>query len=98
LNGPGQRAASAKAGSGRSLGLPLPSYLTKPLRWLRAGYPQAPLHEHVPLIALMSSPPAQLEDLLGPGELSPVLISLACLTGCVCGIYGIGDSAILSPI
>jgi uncharacterized protein len=28
----------------------------------------------------------------------PVLIFLACLTGCVGGIYGIGGGSILSPI
>ena len=44
--------------------MPLSSYLTKPLRWLRAGYPPgAPPHGHVPLIALMPSPATQLEDL-----------------------------------
>lgn len=43
--------------------MPLSSYLTKPLRWLRAGYPaQAPPHAYVPLIALMPSPAAQVED------------------------------------
>ena len=48
---------------GRSPGMPLSSYLTKPLRWLRAGYPaQAPPHAYVPLIALMPSPAAQVED------------------------------------
>jgi len=48
----------------------LPSYLTKPLRWLRAGYPpEAPPRGHVPLIALMPSPAAQFEDLLDAGGL-----------------------------
>lgn len=43
--------------------MPLSSYLTKPLRWLRAGYPaQAPPHAYVPLIALMPSPAAQFKD------------------------------------
>jgi hypothetical protein len=43
--------------------MPWPSYLTKPLRWLRAGYPAgAPRHGYVPLIALMPSPAAQTED------------------------------------
>ena len=52
--------------------MPLSSYLTKPLRWLRAGYPaQAPPHAYVPLIALMPSPAAQVEDLLHTGELPP---------------------------
>ncbi len=38
----------------------LSSYLTKPLRWLRAGYPSgSPRHGHVPLIALMASPAAR---------------------------------------
>ena len=47
-------------------------YLTRLLRWLRAGYPTgAPPHGHVPLIALMPSPAAQLEDLLHTGELQP---------------------------
>ncbi|MGO8730012.1 MAG: DUF3349 domain-containing protein [Streptosporangiaceae bacterium] len=46
------------------------SYLTRLLGWLRAGYPSgAPPHGHVPLIALMPSPAAQLEDLLHAGEL-----------------------------
>jgi len=50
--------------------MPLPSYLTKPLRWLRAGYPsEAPPHGYVPLIVLMPTPAAQLEDLLDAGEL-----------------------------
>jgi hypothetical protein len=44
--------------------MPLPSYLTKPLRWLRAGYPAgAPRHGYVPLIALMPGPAAQAENL-----------------------------------
>jgi len=55
--------------------MPLSSYLTKPLRWLRAGYPSgAPPHGHVPLIALMPSPAAQLEELLDADEL-PALSS-----------------------
>ena len=50
--------------------MPLSSYLTRLLRWLRAGYPSgAPPHGHVPLIALMPSPAAQLKDLLGADEL-----------------------------
>ena len=50
--------------------MPLSSYLTKPLRWLRAGYPaQAPPHAYVPLIALMPSPAAQVE---GPAVRSMV--------------------------
>jgi hypothetical protein len=33
--------------------------LAKPLRWLRAGYPdQAPSHGHNPLLALMPASPA----------------------------------------
>lgn len=41
----------------------LSSYLTKPLRWLRAGYPAlASRHGYVPLIALMPGPAAQIED------------------------------------
>ena len=52
--------------------MPLSSYLTRLLRWLRTGYPQgAPPHRHIPLIALMPSPAAQLEDLLHTGELPP---------------------------
>ena len=44
--------------------MPLSSYLTKPLRWLRAGYPAgAPRHGYVPLIALMPSPAAQAGNL-----------------------------------
>jgi hypothetical protein len=40
--------------------MPLSSSLTKPLRWLRAGYPaQAPRHGYVPLMALMPGPAAQ---------------------------------------
>jgi hypothetical protein len=50
--------------------MPLSSYLTKPLRWLRADYPSgAPPHGYIPLIALMPSRAAQLEDLLDAGEL-----------------------------
>ena len=55
--------------------MPLWSYLTKPLRWLRAGYPSgAPPHGYVPLIALMPSPALQLEDLLDAGELPALSI------------------------
>ena len=43
--------------------MPLSPYLTKPLRWLHAGHPAAaPRHGHVPLITLMPSPAAQMED------------------------------------
>ncbi len=50
--------------------MPLSSYLTRLLGWLRADYPTgAPPHGHVPLIALMPGPAAQLEDLLDAGEL-----------------------------
>ena len=53
--------------------MPLSSYLTRLLRWLRAGYPTgAPSHGHIPLIALMPSPAVQLEDLLHTGELPPL--------------------------
>jgi hypothetical protein len=45
--------------------------LSKPVRWLRAGYPQgAPRHGYVPLLALMPSrseaenPPEAGEDLV----------------------------------
>jgi hypothetical protein len=49
----------------------LPSYLAKPLRWLRAVYPSgAPRHGHVPLIALMTSPAAQTGKPPGAGETS----------------------------
>jgi hypothetical protein len=41
----------------------LSSYLTKPLRWLRAGYPTlAPRHGYVPLIALMPGSAGEIED------------------------------------
>jgi hypothetical protein len=41
----------------------LSSYLTRPLRWLRAGYPpEASRHGYLPLIALMPSPATQTED------------------------------------
>jgi hypothetical protein len=47
----------------------LSSYLTKRLRWLRAGYPSgAPRHGYVPLIALMPGPVAQIEDPPDPAE------------------------------
>ena len=40
--------------------MPLPRYLTRPLSWLRAGYPAgASPHGDVPLIALAPSPAAQ---------------------------------------
>jgi len=52
----------------------LSSYLTKPLRWLRAGYPAlAPRHGYVPLIALMPGPAAQIEDPLDTEELPALL-------------------------
>jgi len=41
----------------------LSSYLTRPLRWLRVGYPAgAPRHGYSPLIALMPSPATQTKD------------------------------------
>jgi hypothetical protein len=47
----------------------LSSCLTKPLGWLRAGYSaRAPRHGYVPLIALMPSPAAQIEDPRDEGE------------------------------
>jgi hypothetical protein len=47
----------------------LSSYLTKPLGWLRAGYPaRAPRHGYLPLIALMPSPATQSEDPLDEDE------------------------------
>jgi hypothetical protein len=50
--------------------MPLPRYLTKPLRWLRASYPAgASPHGYVPLIALAPSPAAQPGSLLNAGEL-----------------------------
>jgi hypothetical protein len=50
--------------------MPLSSFLTRLLGWLRAGYPsEAPPHGYVSLIALMPSPAAQLEDLLDADEL-----------------------------
>jgi hypothetical protein len=49
--------------------MPLSSYLTKALRWLRAGYPpRAPRHGYVPLIALAPGPDAQTEDPLDAAE------------------------------
>ncbi len=61
--------------------MPLSSYLTRLLRWLRAGYPSgAPPHGHVPLIALMPSPAAQLEDLLDADE-HPVIVPAVAPTG-----------------
>ena len=55
--------------------MPLWSYLTKPLRWLRADYPsEAPPHGYVPLIALMPSQALQREDLLDAGELPALSI------------------------
>ena len=52
----------------------LSSYLARPLRWLRAGYPAgAPRHGYVPLIALMPSPAAQMEDRpSGPSSAPPI--------------------------
>jgi hypothetical protein len=39
------------------------SYLTRPLRWLRAGYPpRAPRDGYLPLIALMPNPATQTKD------------------------------------
>jgi hypothetical protein len=53
----------------------LSSYLTKALRWLRAGLsPRAPRHGYVPLIALMPGPAAQAEDALNAAG-SPVLLT-----------------------
>jgi hypothetical protein len=50
----------------------LPSYLTRPLRWLPAGYPSgAPRHGCVPLIGLMPSQAAHTGNSPGTGE-SPV--------------------------
>lgn len=43
----------------------LPSCLTKVVRWLRAGYPQgAPAHGYNPLMALMPSTAAEIENKL----------------------------------
>jgi hypothetical protein len=54
----------------------LSTYLTRPLRWLRAGYPKAaPRHGYIPLIALMPCPAAQTEnppDAAGQPALRPV--------------------------
>jgi hypothetical protein len=53
----------------------LSSCLTRPLRWLRAGYPaRAPRYGHVPLIALMSGPAPQPGNLPDADDL-PVLLS-----------------------
>jgi len=47
------------------------SYLAKPLRWLRAGYPSgAPRIGFIPLIALMTSPAAQTGNPPDAGETS----------------------------
>jgi len=47
----------------------LPSWLSKPVRWLRAGYPHgAPRHSYVPLLALMPSKAVEVEDLRQGGE------------------------------
>jgi hypothetical protein len=47
----------------------LSSYLARPLRWLRAGYPPgAPRHGYVPLIALMPGPATQVRDAPGAAE------------------------------
>ncbi len=49
----------------------LPSWLSKLVRWLRAGYPQgAPRHSYVPLLALMPSKAVEVEDLRQAGERS----------------------------
>ena len=50
--------------------MPVPPYLTRSFRWLRAGYPPGtPPQGYVPLIALVPSPPAQPGGLPDPGEL-----------------------------
>jgi hypothetical protein len=53
--------------------MPLSSYLTKPLGWLRAGYSaRAPCHGYVPLLALMPSPAARTGDPLERMNIRPV--------------------------
>ena len=51
-------------------------------------------------IWLVATRPARDRDPAGPARQiqAPVLVFLACLTGCVGGIYGIGGGAILSPV
>jgi uncharacterized protein len=51
-------------------------------------------------IWLAAIPPARDRDPPGPARRipAPVLVVLACLTGCVGGIYGIGGGSILAPI
>ncbi len=50
----------------------LPSRLTKAVRWLRAGYPQgAPRHGYLPLVALMPSKAAEIENKLSADEPLP---------------------------
>ena len=51
-------------------------------------------------IWLAATRPARNRDPARPARQipAPVLIVLACLTGCVGGIYGIGGGSILSPI
>ncbi len=47
----------------------LRSCLGKPVRWLRAGYPRRnPHHGYMPLLALMPSKTANLENLAPTGE------------------------------
>jgi len=47
----------------------LPSWLSKPVSWLRAGYPKgAPRHGYAPLLALMPSKAVEAEDLRQAGE------------------------------
>jgi hypothetical protein len=59
----------------------LMSSLTRPLRWLRAGYPPgSPRHGYIPLIALMPGPAAQIEDPPDAAE-QPALLPAARLAG-----------------
>jgi uncharacterized protein len=51
-------------------------------------------------IWLAATRPARARDPARPGRRipAPVLVFLACLTGCIGGIYGIGGGAILAPL
>src|SRR6185369_17225909 len=51
-------------------------------------------------LLLTATRPARQADPVRPSRHipSPVLIALACLVGCVGGIYGIGGGSILAPV
>ena len=53
----------------------------------------------LPLGAWLTRPARQADPARPPRHIpSPVLIGLACLVGCIGGIYGIGGGSILSPV